>query len=276
MVEIQIRDGSGFLCAYQEMYDWGELNVARDQTTKEITNAELIFQPYERLSSFDARKLNLNYCKAELLWYLRADRFDDSIQQHAQMWKKLKSEDGGYHSNYGQYLFVKQTPDGISQIDWVVRELARDAGSRRASVTLLNPSHLYANNVDVVCTYAINFRIRRNELQMTVHMRSNDLIFGTTNDVFCFSCIHELVFAMLQVRYPDLILGTYVHRVDSLHVYDRHFGMLSELVELGFDGYKHINIPRIEAGEAVFLTRGPGLQLHRKYKFTDWLMEVED
>lgn len=269
----------GFLRAYWLVKNTGEMNTARDQTTLEVENATLLFAPYERLSSFEARKLNLNYCKQELLWYLRADRFDHSIQEHATMWKKLVSEDGGYHSNYGHYLFNEKVDTkkgtGVSQIDWVVQELARDPGSRRAVCVLLRPEHLYSDNVDVVCTYSISFRIRGERLNMTVHMRSNDVIFGTTNDVFCFSVIHELVYALLKPKYATLQLGDYVHRVDSLHAYERHFEMLDELDRQGMKGYKPIEVPKIEPAEAVFLTRGRGVQFHRAYEFTDWLMTKE-
>ena len=267
--------GRGFLRAYNLVKTAGQANTARGQTTLEVENATLLFAPYERLSSFEARKLNLDYCKQELLWYLRADRFDHSIQKHATMWKKLVAFDGGYHSNYGHYLFNEKTADGDSQIDWVVKELCRDPGSRRAVCVLLKPEHLYAANVDVVCTYSISFRIRGESLNMTVHMRSNDLIFGTTNDVFCFSMIHELVYALLKPKYTTLKLGDYVHRVDSLHAYERHFDMLDELNEQGMSGYRHIEVPRIEAAEAVFLTRGRGVQFHRAYEFTNWLMTEE-
>lgn len=275
MTRMILEPGGGFAEAYIDVHWRGRPNTTRGGMTKEIVDAELRFLPYERLSSFRSRKLNLNYCKQELLWYLRADRFDHSIQRHATMWKKLVAEDGGYHSNYGQYLFKEKTPDGLSQIDWVVRELAADPGSRRAVCVLLKPEHLYEKNVDVVCTYSIAFRIRGSELQMTVHMRSNDLIYGTTNDVFCFSCIHELVYSMLSVVHPGLRLGDYVHRVDSLHVYERHFDMLEQLATNGMSEYVHVEIPRIEPAEAMFLTRGPGLQLHRCYEFTDWLMTEE-
>lgn len=263
--------GMGFMKAYRDMETYGEANVARGQPTLEIVNARLDFEPYERLSSFRARRLNLEYCKQELLWYLRADRFDHSIQKYATMWKKLVSEDGGYHSNYGVYLFAEKTREGQSQIDWVVNELSRDPGSRRAVCVLLKPDHLYAKNADVVCTYSMSFRIRDNKLCMTVHMRSNDLIFGTTNDVFCFSCIHEMVFALLKVRYPELTLGGYTHLVDSLHVYSRHFDMLTSLVAEGMTGYERVDMPKIEAGEAVMLTRGRGAQFFKTYDFTRWL-----
>lgn len=173
------------------------------------------------------------------------DRFDTSIEQHATAWKKLRDTDGGFNSNYGQYIFrgLLRGSDHGSQFDWVVDELKRDPDSRRACIVLLNRHHLRQDNVDVVCTYAMSFRIRQNRLNMSVSMRSNDVIFGMTNDVFCFSMLHEMLLVFLQSHYPDLRLGEYTHKVDSLHVYQRHFGMLQELVEQGMDGYYHIHVP---------------------------------
>lgn len=262
---------STFLKIYNDLFAYGKPCAPRGEEIKELENYQATFAPYERLSSFRARNLNLGYCKQEFLWYLRGDRYDTSIEEHAKMWQKLRDVDGGFNSNYGQYLFKTDEPRrGGSQLEWVVDELTRDPHSRRACMVLLSPSHLRENNVDVVCTYAISFRVRDFKLNMSVSMRSNDAIFGLTNDVFCFSMIHEMVFELLRydwINTPEdnvlhylgrtLELGTYTHKVDSLHVYQRHYDMLRALVSEGVDGYEHIEVPRGDARQfAALLTGG--------------------
>lgn len=215
----------------------------RGSECRNVHNLAAIFdlnQPV--ITSFRARNFNLKYAKQEWLWYLRGNKFDSSIEQYATMWKKLQQPDGSYYSNYGQYIFGSNG-DKTTQFGYVIETLKADPDSRRASITLLQPHHLFAENTDVVCTYAINFTIEDCKLNMTVMMRSNDVIFGFTNDAFCFTQLYILVFKILEHKYSWLLKGTYTHFTNSMHVYDRHFKMISEIVEQGYDGYENLPIP---------------------------------
>lgn len=228
---------STFMRAYRDLREFGQLSAPRGQKILELENYQLTLDPRERLTSFAARNLNLAYCVEEWLWYLKGDRFDTSIEEHAKIWQKIKDYDGGFNSNYGQYMF------GQGQFDFAMRQLIADKDSRRAVIVLLNKSHLRDSNPDIVCTYGVSFRIRNDALNMSVSMRSNDAIFGLTNDVFCFSMLHEMMWINLQQHYPQLEMGAYCHKVDSLHVYERHFDMLNEIVDSGLAGYYHVDIP---------------------------------
>ena len=257
-----------FESMYLYLLQTGQELVIRDAKVRELEDVMLRFDPaYPVITSFKARNLSLTYCKKEMLWYLGADPYDNSIEQHATMWKKLSQPDGSYFSNYGQYIFDRsKTP---SQFKYVVEELQRDMYSRRAAIVLLQPHHLFGDNVDTVCTYAINFRIRQNRLNMTVMMRSNDAIFGTTNDAFCFWVIYKMMFAMLNDCYPTLKMGSYRHIVNSLHVYERHYEMLDQLVKDGQSGWYDIEVPELSADEAIqMLNHRPNVPVG---PFTEWL-----
>jgi len=257
-----LYNARAFISAYATC-QYGALLPIRGSVVKERENARIdLLGHLSPLTSFAARNLNLNYAKQEFLWYLRADPLDDSIEQHASMWAKIKQPNGAYFSNYGQYLFPNQTR-------YVVESLLTDRFSRRASVVLLQPIHLFHENVDTVCTYAINFRIRQGKLNMTVHMRSNDVIFGTTNDVFCFNMYQRFVAALLGVE-P----GDYTHLVDSLHVYERHFMMLDQLLKGGVQEYSEIHVPMFTKKEAVKLADCIGSTGYQNQIFgpvTEWL-----
>lgn len=247
--------------AILEMYDLvrrGLETEARGMRTRNVHNLAIVLDAAQPvLTSFDARKLNLNYCKKEWLWYLGANKYDDSIEQHATMWKKLKQVDGSYHSNYGQYIFAE--PHLLDSQFWVcVRQLIIDPGTRRASMMLLKQEHLYPENTDTVCTYAINFTVENNALHMTVMMRSNDVIFGFTNDAFCFHQLYNMVYVILAQNIQDLQMGMYTHMSNSMHVYERHFEMIDKLVADGVNGHTDVKIPQIEVQEAIYLARNRG------------------
>lgn len=204
------------------------------------------------ITSFKARKLNLQYAKREWLWYLGADPKDDSIQEHASMWKKLQQPDGSFYSNYGQYMFGKDD-EGHTQFSYVVKTLKADPNSRRATMMLLQREHLFEDNVDTVCTYAINFTIENGYLHMTVMMRSNDVIFGFTNDAFCFWQLYLFVYTVLAKTMPNLKPGEYTHFTNSMHVYDRHYAMIKQLVSETNYGYYKVDVPDVSAEEVLEL-----------------------
>lgn len=227
----------------------------RGQKYRTWDGAQLVFDPnYSMLFNFPDRKLNVRYAIEEFLWYIRANKYDDSIEKHASMWKKLQQEDGSYFSNYGQYIFSSFTPDGITPFRFAFEQLKRNAGSRRAAIPLLRRDHCFHENTDMVCTFAIQWFIRNNSLNMIVNMRSNDAVWGLTNDAFCFVGLHKLMLIALQnsdeYEYMNLRLGTYSHIANTLHVYERHYEMVKKIIDFDVREVKIINEPLIMPWDA--------------------------
>lgn len=240
-----------FYQVFHDIKTKGKEYSPRGQKVLEIENYNYVLPPYVRFPSFESRKLKLDYIKSEFLWYLKGDRYDKSITEQASLWKTLINEDGSINSNYGQYMFFPHT--GKNQFNRVVEQLVKDKDSRRASMVILNRDHVLSDTNDLPCTYAMNFRIRDNKLNMTVRMRSQDMVYGMGNDAPTFSFTHEMVYAMLKPVYEDLELGEYYHSVDSAHVYERHFEMLDQI--LTEKTVQEINPPKIESVDEVVILR---------------------
>ena len=257
-----------FIKIYGTLLKDGKLVSPRGLLIKEIENANYVLPPYIRFANFKARKLNLNYIKQEFRWYLKGDRYDTSITEHANLWKNLINKDGGINSNYGQYI--------NKQFDNVISILTKDKDSRRASIMILTAEHLSSDTLDVPCTYALNFRIRENKLNMTVHMRSQDSIFGMGNDAPVFSFIQEMIYVTLRSTYSELVMGNYHHFVDSLHVYEKHFLMLEEIIK-NPTKFESIDCPRISSKDEVDYLRKTNFTrqdtIHPvQYQFVNWLV----
>jgi len=271
---------------FRRLVKTGRLVSPRGQLVIEAENFSYVLPPFVRFCNFQHRKLNVNYIRKEILWYLRGDSTDLSIMQHAKMWKDLVNIDGTINSNYGQYIFGTQ-----NQFDNVVKTLSEDRDSRRASIVILSERHLKMETKDVPCTYSLNFRIRNNTLNMSVHMRSQDAIFGMGNDAAVFSVVHEMVLNALWRVYPDLRYGDYFHIADSFHAYERHFEMLSKLTgyEKGTDtdgftkrekarlsSYKFVMCPMISGPDEVdFLRLLDFTSIPETYKFSKWLVTTD-
>jgi len=259
---------SAFIEAYSVLQSQGIEVRPRGERCIEVENARFLFHPLnDRFTSYRTRNMNLQYAKFEAAWYLRGDRYEiESICDKAKMWSNIIDSDGGINSNYGQYIF-----QGPNQFNWVYEQLKKDPFSRRAVMTLLDSSHLRDDNPDVVCTYALGFRIRNNRLNMTIHMRSWDAIWGMTNDVFCFSVIYELMLVKLKAIYPELVCGDYVHTADSFHVYERHYDLLDRLIKGGDDEKYEIPCPAIRSeAEADALISGTATA--EDGEFAAWLL----
>lgn len=257
-----------FLKMYNDLAG-GQICRPRGQAIIELEDYALVLNAGEScITSFEARKMNLKYAVNEFLWYLRGDPYDTSIEEFASMWPKIKQPGGFYFSNYGQYMF-----GAGAGVEWAIEELIRDKDSRRAAFPFLHRDHCFADNRDMVCTYSMSFRIRFDRLNMSINMRSNDAIFGTTNDVFCFWMTYLMVLAVLREKYPNLQPGRYVHKVDSLHVYERHWDMLQQLNYNGKMGYYHISVPDPTSYEARRILDG-GALMSTSGDWSKWLIET--
>ena len=262
---------------YSTVWSEGVAQTVRGQKILNVRDlaVEMDMNEGPVFTNFKVRNFNLSYAKREWLWYLGADKYDSSIEQYATMWKKLKQQDGSYYSNYGQYLFgLNLLGDGRypekSQFDYVIDTLKGDESSRRASMALLKQEHLFEANTDVVCTYAINFAIEGMHLHMTVMMRSNDVIFGFTNDAFCFGELYEFVYQRLRDEtYGWLKRGTYTHLANSMHVYERHFEMIEQIIMAGRNEFSPIYRPEPTPAEVRDLVKSNGKVSYGEY--SNWL-----
>lgn len=258
-------NGDEFRKIFIDLKDRGKPVKPRGQLVLEIENYAYELPPFVRFPSFENRKLNVQYIKDETLWYIKGDKYDTSIAEKAKIWQGIINADGSINSNYGQYIFA-----GPKQFDNVIKTLVEDKDSRRASMMILGDGHLLSDTKDVPCTYALNFRIREDTLNMSVHMRSQDAIFGMGNDAPAFSFIHEMMVNALRRYYPTLKYGTYFHIADSFHVYERHFSMLEKLVQ--GDKYVHVECPKISGPDEVdFLRKLDFSEIPESFAFARWL-----
>ena len=110
------------------------------------------------------------------------------------------------------------TGDGFFSINWILEYSLEDYGSVLPQV-FTNKKYwllpLARYKYDTPCTYAVQFTVVDNKLDMCVTMRSNDLWFGFCNDQYCFSKLQEMVSERTGYE-----IGTYYHFAHNLHLYE--------------------------------------------------------
>ena len=171
-----------------------------------------LHKPQMNIISDAKREWNLEYAKSEWEWYLSGDKnikkLGDIYGKIPPIWERMADGKGDVNSNYG-YQWQRN-----DQIGYVVDLLKREMNTRQATISIYDGKEhdKYAN--DTPCTYAVQFTIVDNRLNMCVTMRSNDLWYGFSNDQYQFSKLLELVCAR-----TNLGMGTYYHFAHNLHIY---------------------------------------------------------
>ena len=161
------------------------------------------------------REWNREYAEAEWQWYLSGDcninKLGDIYGKIPPIWKRMADEDGNVNSNYG-WQWKRD-----NQLENVIAMLESNPDTRQAAISIYDAKEINDGcyQYDTPCTYAVQFTILNNKLNMAVVMRSNDLWFGFCNDQYCFASLQMLVAYELGVE-----CGEYYHYAHNLHLYN--------------------------------------------------------
>lgn len=186
--------------------------------TKAIYNVGItILKPEENRITTPWRKWSKKYAEREWQWYLSQNRSVDEIKRFAPKWDEMHGGDNIVNSNYGWQW------NRNNQLDKCIEQLKANPFTRQAWISIFDGKEKDQYAYDTPCTIAIGFDknpLAPQYLNMTVIMRSNDLIYGFCNDQYCFSELHKLVTSEL-----NLSIGTYYHFAHDLHIYEKHFNL---------------------------------------------------
>ena len=189
---------------------------SESQHTKAMFNVGFyINNPKDRDIKTNWRKWNKKYAEREWQWYLSQNRSVEEIKKFAPIWDKMHNGDNIVNSNYG-WQWGRN-----NQLDKCIEQLKKDKSTRQAWISIFDGKEKDMYQFDTPCTLAVGFYVlpvNEQKLNMTVTMRSNDLIYGFCNDQYCFSKLQELVAAELNME-----VGDYYHFAHNLHIYEKHY-----------------------------------------------------
>ena len=154
-----------------------------------------------------------DYAEAEWQWYLTGDpninTLGDIYGKVPEIWKRMANNEGKVNSNYG-YQWERN-----AQLDMIVEMLKHNKDTRQACISIYDGKEISDYAFDTPCTYAVQFTIINNRLEMCVTMRSNDLWYGFCNDQYCFSMLQAMVAKKLNINN-----GVYYHFAHNMHLYN--------------------------------------------------------
>ena len=182
--------------------------------TKALFNVGFTIEnPMDNHINCEQRNWKHEYAEAEWQWYLSGNnninKLGEIYGKVPEIWKQMANMKGDVNSNYGwQWQRNKQ-------LARVIDMLRNNNNTRQAAISIYDAKEMKSYKYDTPCTYAVQFTIVDNKLNMCVTMRSNDLWYGFCNDQYCFSRLQLLVADELEIR-----LGTYFHFAHNLHLYN--------------------------------------------------------
>lgn len=207
----------------------------RGMLINELTDVKIVIHdPTSNLYVNNVRSSQRKYIAAELLWYYSGSNNVEHIAKHAPFWRQIANEDGTVNSAYGHLLFKERSGHMLNEWSWAVKQLSNDKHTRQAIIRFNKPVHNNKFTKDFPCTIYAIFHIRNNRLNLSVSMRSNDAILGLPTDIAFFTTLQLQMLEILQQTYSDLTLGRYTHKVDSLHLYERDFTKVEQMLKSAF------------------------------------------
>ena len=194
-------------------------NFVTDKTG--VKTIEMIGATFEADEPTIFGEVNDEYVERELEWYKSMSlSVNDIPGKTPAIWQQVADKYGYINSNYGWAIWHE---DNFDQYNHVRKELCANPNSRRAVMIYTRPTMWYDYNFngmsDFMCTNAVQYMIRDDQLIAVVQMRSNDVVFGFRNDFAWQEYVANQLSEELGLKtWPKIIW-----HVGNLHVYERHF-----------------------------------------------------
>jgi thymidylate synthase len=198
-----------------------------------------IASPQQRVLNVGHRNNNIAATCAETLWVLAGRNDIEWLKFYLPRAGDFSDDGDSWRAGYGPRLrgCIGEEEEEITRTDQlacVVKELQQSPDSRRAVMSLLEPDYDYGSlhseegTKDFPCTQSLSFMVRDGKLDLTVFIRSNDLIWGWSGvNVFEFAAMQELVANMIKKP-----VGKYFMISNNLHVYERHWKLAERVANL--------------------------------------------
>lgn len=163
----------------------------------------------------------------EIFWIYQnqSSSLKDAINMGINWWNEWDIGDGTIGQRYGS------TIKKYDLVNTTLSNLKKDPFSRRHIINMYQESDLSQTKGLYPCAYETMWSVREESngvmfLDLTLNQRSNDYIMA--------GYINKIQYVALQMMFASHLgynVGKFCHFVQNLHVYDRHFEAVYELIE---------------------------------------------
>jgi thymidylate synthase len=180
-----------------------------------------------KTANLERNKVIEDYTRQEVILYNSGTNKTADFAKASKFWEKLSNPDGTINSAYGFLIWrnysctSKFSDRAMTPWEWACESLLADKDTRQAVMHFAKDEHKWLGNKDQVCTLTGNWLIRDNKLNLTIVMRSNDVVKGLVYDLPWFCSLMDKMLEDLKPQYPDLQKGKYTHIAHSMHAYEK-------------------------------------------------------
>jgi thymidylate synthase len=132
----------------------------------------------------------------------------------------INPAEGKWEYTYHERLFEYDVPGLGQPIDQIARciDMLKECGYTRRAQAVTWKAWEDLGIEDPACLQRMHFRIQRDRLNLTVHMRSNDAFKAAFMNMYAFIELQVEVARAVGVE-----VGSYCHIADSFHIYGSYF-----------------------------------------------------
>lgn len=179
--------------------------------------------PTERVLFDAARNANPFFHLIEALWMLAGRRDVGFIQQFNSNIAGFSDDGDTFNAAYG---YRWRNHFGYDQIEQTCDILSHNPNDRRCVIAMWDASKdLNYKGNDAPCNISIMCRVDGGMLDFTITNRSNDLVWGLCGA----NAVHMSILQEYMARRIGVPVGTWYHLTNNLHVYERHWELMSNV-----------------------------------------------
>lgn len=195
-------------------------NIKNERTgvvCKTLYHARVCCDFREGIPTVNTRKLYPKSAAAELAWTLLGTQETEFIKKYSKMWSKFEDEPGRIIPAYG-WRWRKHF--GRDQLLSAINALKLDSSNRQVYVTAWDPTTDGLDSIgrykNVPCPLGFMLNITAgNKLNMSVIMRSSDVIVGLPYDIMMYSMLCKLIANELKIS-----AGCLTFFLNNAHIYE--------------------------------------------------------
>tara|TARA_R100000656_G_scaffold104176_1_gene76264 strand:+ start:293593 stop:294435 length:843 start_codon:yes stop_codon:yes gene_type:complete len=224
LLDMRWRLETQYLDSLRYVLDHGSVETDRTGTgTMDVTGYQYRCTLQKEFPIITTKKVHYRGIAAELLWMMRGQTNIKPLQdQKIKIWDEWADSNGDLGPVYG-YTWRKWNAGGPDQLKDTLTALRAKSDSRRIIVSAWNPSLLPLQALPP-CHLMYFFRVKQGKyLDTHVIQRSADAFLGLPYNFASYATL-----AHIMAGLSGLIPDTYVHTVNSLHIYSNHMDQVKE------------------------------------------------
>lgn len=179
----------------------------------------------EEFPALTLRETNMLLCADEVLWIWQK-KSNNVHDLSSKIWDHWADKSGSIGKAYGYQMGLKHKyKEGISdQVDHILYLLKNSPADKRMITNLYIPDDLDEMRLEP-CVYGCNFNVMDGKLNMIINQRSADIIVAGGWNVAQYAILQHML-----AQVSNLEVGTLVHMLGDVHVYERLIPIAEELL----------------------------------------------